>query len=94
MEQLKNFTGGIYFTSVNELIPVLRQLIREELELFDKNNKSKSGEKIYTINEVAKKLGKSWVTINKYCRVGLIRTVPGRGIPESAIIEFLEGGRK
>ena len=84
----------ITFISASDALPIIRQAVREELEKMESQRKRAGGEKIYTINAVAKKLGRNFATIKKYCKAGLIRTVPGGGIPESAIIEFLEGGKK
>ena len=87
-------TPQINFISASDALPMIRLAVREELENMERLRKRASGEKIFTINAVSKKLGRNFSTIKKYCQAGLIRTVPGGGIPESAITEYLEGGRK
>lgn len=84
----------ISLVNANDIVPIMIEKLLAALDKRDEQRKRLMGEKIYTINGVAKKLGRNHATIKKYCRSGIIRTCAGGGIPESAIIEYLEGGRK
>jgi len=67
----------------------LAQTIKSVLVEFDKEKASKLPEKIYTINQIAKKLGKAHATIKKLVASGYIKTTKDGLIPESAINEYL-----
>ncbi|MCX6285546.1 MAG: helix-turn-helix domain-containing protein [Bacteroidetes bacterium] len=76
------------------VISTIREAIQVEMQHFNDERKKAEGEKIYTINAVARKLGLNFATVKKYCNQGHIRTVPGGKIPESAILEFLNNSKK
>ncbi len=72
-------------------------ITQESLEVFIdkainkalKANMPKEPEKLYTINQVAKKLGLAHSTIKKKVTAGIIKTTVDGHIPESAINEYL-----
>ncbi|MCX6241393.1 MAG: hypothetical protein NTX43_06285 [Bacteroidetes bacterium] len=84
----------IIFMPLETAVDEIRKAVATEFQRAENERKRLEGERIYTINAVSKKLGRNFQTIKKYCKAGLIRTVPGGGIPESAIIEFLNNSRK
>jgi len=84
-----NQHNQILITSADELLAVITKAVKVAIDSAEAENKRKHGEKIYSKNQVAKKLGKAWMTVDRYCRSGIIRTVPGGGIPESALMDFL-----
>jgi hypothetical protein len=84
----------IIFMSLETAVEEIRKAVASEFQRVETERRKLAGEKIYTINAVSKKLGRNFQTIKKYCKAGLIRTVPGGGIPESAIMEFLNNSRK
>jgi hypothetical protein len=84
----------IIFMSLETAVEEIRKAVAIEFQRVESEKKKLAGEKIYTINAVSKKLGKNFQTIKKYCKSGLIRTVPGGGIPESAIMEFLNNSKR
>lgn len=84
----------IIFMPLETAITEIRKAVANEFERVEAEKKKLNGEKIYTINAVSKKLGRNFQTIKKYCKAGLIRTVPGGGIPESAIMDFLNNSKK
>jgi len=84
----------IIFMPLETAVDEIRKAVANEFKRVESEKKKLDGEKIFTINAVSKKLGRNFQTIKKYCKTGLIRTVPGGGIPESAIIEFLNNSKK
>ena len=79
----------VIFLREKTVISIITKAIATEFQRIELEKKKSEGEKVYSINAVSRKLGKNFHTIKKYCQAGLIRTVPGGGIPESAILEFL-----
>ena len=67
----------------------LAQTIKSVLVEFDNEKTAKLGEKLYTINQIAKKLGKAHATIKKLVTNGYLKTTKDGLIPESAINEYL-----
>jgi hypothetical protein len=67
----------------------LSSIIRNTLISFEKEKEAKMPPKIFTVNQVAKKLGKAPGTIKKYVDKGIIRSTKNGLIPEDAINEFL-----
>lgn len=67
----------------------LGAMLRDVLVSYDNEKEAKQPPKIYTINEVAKKLGKAHATIKKYVQLGIIQSTKNGLIPEDAINEYL-----
>lgn len=67
----------------------LEQTIRSVLIEFDKEKSISIPKKVYTINQVAKMLGKAHATIKKLVDKGYIKSTKDGLIPESAINEYL-----
>jgi len=49
-------------------------------------------QRIYTVNQAAKKLGMAHNTVSKHIKEGLLKTTAGGRVTESAIEEYLNGG--
>lgn len=69
----------------------LRSTILNALTDFEQAKKESQPPKLFSINQVAKSLGKSHQTIKKYVLKGLIRSTKSGLIPEDAIEEYLKG---
>ena len=67
----------------------LQQTIKFVLVEYDKEKASKLPEKVYTINQIAKMLGKAHATIKKLVGNGFIKSTKDGLITESAINEYL-----
>lgn len=68
----------------------LKSIIRTSLVDFD-NEKNKNGSIVlYTINQVAKKLGKAHPTIKKMIERGVLKATKDNLITEAAINEYLQ----
>jgi hypothetical protein len=84
----------IIFMPLETAVDEIRKAVAFEFQRVENEKKKLAGEKILTINAVSKRLGRNFQTIKKYTKTGLIRTVPGGGIPESALMEFLSNPKK
>jgi len=67
----------------------LEQSIKSVLVEYDKEKASKLPEKVYTINQIAKMLGKAHATIKKLVKNEFIKSTKDGLITESAINEYL-----
>ena len=74
-------------TEMAELKSVLK-LVMAELKEEEKSDTL--SEKLYTRNQVRKRLGKAWKTIDKLIINGLIKTTKDGLISEAAINEYLQ----
>lgn len=68
----------------------LKNIIRSTLVDFENEKKQTSEIKLYSINQVAKKLGKAHATIKKMTYTGELKTTRGNLISEAAINEYLQ----
>ncbi len=67
----------------NEIIAALQD--------FDKIKSKGQPQKLYSINNVAKKLGKAHSTVKKLVSAGIIKTTKSGLISENALNEYLNG---
>jgi len=67
----------------------LAQTIKSVLVEYDKEKAAKKPERVYTINQVSKMLGRAHATIKKAVAKGAIRSTKDGLIPETAINEYL-----
>jgi hypothetical protein len=89
-----------YFTNLKQIIIMANLLITEPSELksliksalleYDQEKNKDKGEKLWTVNQVAKRLGKAHNTIKKLTNSGLIKTTASGLISEKAINEYLQ----
>jgi len=77
----------LVFPDLAEIKIVVKAAI---LELEAEKAKSKESDKLYTINEVRKRLGKAHSTIKKLVAKGMIKTTIDGLISEAAINEYLQ----
>ena len=75
----------IILTTKQELSKTIKAVLIE----YDKEKASRIPGKIYTINQVAKMLGKAHATIKKLVERGTIKSTKDGLITESAINEYL-----
>jgi hypothetical protein len=59
------------------------------IELNDEQRRQSEGEKLLTINQVAKRLGKAHATIKKLIKLRYIKTTKDGMISEAALNEYL-----
>ncbi len=65
------------------------ELFKVAMSEFEKEKAANSPDKLFTINQVAKRLGRSHATISKLVKNGLIHSTKDGLIPESAINDYL-----
>ncbi len=69
----------------------LKSVFKEVLaELREEDKKETLSEKLYTRNQVRKRLGKAWKTIDNLIKVGLLKSTASGLISEAAINEYLQ----
>lgn len=67
----------------------LKELIKSAYLEVEKEKELERPTKLYTINEVAKRLGRAHETINKLVKSGVIRSTKDGLITKSAINDYL-----
>ncbi len=79
---------------MKEIILTTRAELRQEIKSVflevEMEKRANQPTKLYTINQVAKQLGKAHATISKYVKAGLIKTTKSGLISENAINNYLE----
>jgi len=78
--------ANLLITEPNEL----KSLIKSALTEYDQEKNKDKGETLYTINQVAKRLGKAHATIKKIVKAGYIKSTKDGLISEAAINEYLQ----
>jgi len=78
---------------MNEIIVIskesLKNTIRTLLLEFEENKKAKDSPKLYTINMIAKKLGKAHATVKKLVEAGYLKTTKDGLVTDIAVNEYL-----
>ena len=86
METAKN-----YLIPSSEFLHEIKAAVAEEIKKQFQTQKQQTGEQLFYIAQVAKKLNRSHATIKKLVASGVIRSTKNGMISESAIEEFLKG---
>ena len=77
----------VIFTERSELKAILKEI---SLEIMEEEKKVSLKEKLYTRNQVRKRLGKAWKTIDNLINKGILKTTIDGLISEAAINEYLQ----
>lgn len=75
---------------IYELADLKNALKAAMIELNEENSKVKQSDRLYTINEVRKRLGKAHSTIKKLILSGYIKTTKNGLISEAALNDYLQ----
>lgn len=67
----------------------IKEIIKTAIFEIEKEKEALRPDKLYTINQVAKRLGRAHDTINKLVKNGVIRSTKDGLITESAINDYL-----
>jgi response regulator of citrate/malate metabolism len=78
----------ILITSKKELA----QTIREVLDEKERENSMRSKTQSFTINQIAKKLGRAHTTIKRFVEAGVLKTTLDGRIPETELQRFINTG--
>ena len=75
----------ILITSKKELAQTMREVLDEK----ERENLLKTKTQSFTINQVAKNLGRAHTTIKRFVEAGILKTTLDGRIPETEIERFL-----
>ena len=67
----------------------IKEILKSAINEIENEREASRPDKLYTINQVAKRLGRAHETINKLTKRGVIRTTKDGLITETAINEYL-----
>lgn len=79
--------ANLIITEVQELKKLIKDVL---LEVEIEKEKASTAQKLYTRNQIAKRLGKAHPTITKLIAAGYIETTANGLITEEAIEKFLK----
>jgi len=85
MSQIPSFV----FLPEEVLTEKIESAVHRQFERWEKENNKSHSERCFTINSIAKRLGKNHSTIKKLCERGIIKTTKSGLITEQAINEYL-----
>jgi len=81
---------SIIFMPEDVMTDRIEKAVQRQFDRWEKEEKQRHGEKCYTINAIAKRLGKNHSTIKKMVKSGLIKSTKSGLITEQAINEYLQ----
>lgn len=67
----------------------LKRVLKEVMLEIDNERLKNQPEKVYSVNSVAKQIGKAHATVKKLIRAGYLKTTADGSIPESSIRDYL-----
>jgi len=77
------------FLPVDQVQQTIREAVREEFALLEKNRKSQSGVILLSRNAVAKRLHLSFNTVKRLIERGVLKTTASGLIPEDELDRYL-----
>ncbi|MEI6059373.1 MAG: helix-turn-helix domain-containing protein [Bacteroidota bacterium] len=77
--------------TTNELENIIRKSVKDALSEFEKEKIISNTDKLLTISQVSKKLGKSFRTIKKWVDAGILQTTKNGLVTEASLNEYLKG---
>jgi len=83
-------TTSIIFLPEDVITDRIEKAVQRQFERWETEEKRRKGEKCYTINAVAKRLGKNHSTIKKMVKSGLIKSTASGLITERFINDYLQ----
>ena len=69
----------------------IRQSVKDAISELENGKTITHEDKLFTINQVSKKLGKSFRTVKKWVNSGILQTTKSGLISEAALTEYLNG---
>jgi hypothetical protein len=83
--------GPIIITNPEEFDSFLNRAIKTAYkELQAENENDKEADKLYTVNQVRKRLGKAHATVSKLISNGMIKTTKNGLVSEASLREYLQ----
>jgi len=80
---------SIIFLPEEVITDKIEKAVQRQFERWENEEKQRRGEKCYTINAIAKRLGKNHSTIKRMVKSGLIKSTKSGLITEQYINEYL-----
>jgi len=81
----------IFITDISDLKAALKDVLIELNQESEKAKaKAESADKLYTRNQVRKRLGKAFATVDKLISKGLLKTTKDGLISEASLNEYLQ----
>ena len=80
---------NVVVLSEDQFLMKLRKEIKISLLEYDREKSLNEPERLFTINQISKRLKKSHSTIKKFCLSGVIQTTRSGLITEQAINDYL-----
>lgn len=77
-------------TDVSELDSALKNAVKTAIREMNEEAANANNDRLYTINQVRKRLGKAHATVSKLISKGFIKTTKNGLISEAALNEFLQ----
>lgn len=77
-------------TDVSELDSALKNAVKTAIREMNEEAANANNDRLYTINQVRKRLGKAHATVSKLISNGFIKTTKNGLISEAALNEFLQ----
>ena len=75
----------------SELENIIRKSVTDALSEFEKGKTISDPEKLLTVSQVSKKLGKSFRTVKKWVSSGILQTTKSGLITEASLNNYLNG---
>ena len=83
--------GPIIITNPEEFDSFLNRAIKAAYkEMQAENENDKKSDKLYTVNQVRKRLGKAHATVSKLISNGMIKTTKNGLVSEASLREYLQ----
>ncbi len=82
---------SLIVTEPDHLVEVIKKSMKAALEEHEAEKKANESMKLFTINQVALKLGKAHATVSKMLRDGVLKGTVDGLIPEVELKRYLAG---
>jgi hypothetical protein len=87
MEKYNSTTVAVQMVDGYNLGNLIKEAVKNGLK--EVRQEELQGEKLYTINEVAKRLGKAHRTVKHWTAIGALKTTPTGLVSERALQDYL-----
>lgn len=81
---------NLFLLTENEARKMFQNAVVEGLTLYEKEKARGNSEKLFSINQVSKRLGMAHATIRKLVNSGIIKATRDNKISEKSINEYLD----
>lgn len=82
---------SVVVAETDQLAEIIKKSVRVALQEHDIEKKNGENMRLFTVNQVARKLGKAHATISRMLRDGVLRATQDGLIPEVELQRYLAG---